>query len=102
MNNKTLEQLYKEHRGKVSDRWSIYLSEYERLFSDYRDRPIRLLEIGIQNGGSLEIWSKFFPCAEKFVGCDINLDCARLQYEDSRIAIVVADANTDETQRSQD
>lgn len=99
MNNKTLEQLYKEHRGKVSDRWSIYLSEYERLFSDYRDRPIRLLEIGIQNGGSLEIWSKFFPCAEKFVGCDINLDCARLQYEDSRIAIVVADANTDETQR---
>lgn len=99
MTNKTIEQLYAEHRGKVSDKWSIYLSEYDRLFLNYRDLPVRLLEIGIQNGGSLEIWSKFFPYAEKIVGCDINPDCARLKYEDSRIAVVVADANTDEAQR---
>ncbi|OPX85115.1 MAG: Mycinamicin VI 2''-O-methyltransferase [Pelotomaculum sp. PtaB.Bin104] len=99
MSNKTLEQLYTEHRGKVSDKWSLYLSEYERLFFEYRNRPVRLLEIGIQNGGSLEIWNKYFPYAEKIVGCDINPDCERLQYKDSKIAVVVGDAHTDEVQQ---
>lgn len=94
----TLEQLYAKHRGKVSDKWSIYLSEYDRLFQPHRSLPIRLLEIGIQNGGSLEIWSKFFPKAEKIVGCDINPDCAQLTYKDPRIRLVVGDANSDEAQ----
>jgi hypothetical protein len=94
--NNSLEQLYADHQGKVSDRWSLYLSEYDRLFSAYRDRPIRMLEVGIQNGGSLEIWSKFFPNAERIVGCDINPACAMLEFEDSRVTVVVGDANTEE------
>lgn len=98
MTKKTLQQLYVEHSGKVSDKWSIYLTEYDRIFNEYRDKPVRLLEIGIQNGGSLEIWSRFFPDAQKLVGCDINPDCARLTYEDPRIAVVVGDANTDAVQ----
>jgi hypothetical protein len=96
---KTLEQLYREHEGKISDRWSLYLAEYDRLFAPLRERPVRLLEIGIQNGGSLEIWSKFFLHAEKIVGCDINPNCARLQYDDPRICLVVANANTDQAQQ---
>ena len=95
---KSLFELYREHHGKVSDKWSIYVSEYDRLFSSYRDRPIRMLEIGIQNGGSLEIWSKYFLNAETLLGCDINPDCAKLTYEDPRINVVVGDANTDATE----
>ncbi|MDO8262471.1 MAG: glycosyltransferase [Gallionella sp.] len=97
--NNSLISLFAEHRGKVTDKWSVYLAEYDRLFHAYRDRPVRLLEIGIQNGGSLEIWSKFFSKAEKLVGCDINPDCAQLQFDDSKIAVVVANANTDEAQQ---
>ena len=94
----TLEQLYSRHKGKVSDKWSIYLSEYGRLFQQYRHAPVRLLEIGIQNGGSLDIWSKFFPKAQQIVGCDINPDCAHLTYKDPRISVVVGDANSDAAQ----
>jgi SAM-dependent methyltransferase len=97
MSEQTLYQLYAEHTGKVSDKWSIYLSEYDRVFSSYRDKSISLLEIGIQNGGSLEVWSKYFYDVKKIVGCDINPDCAQLQYEDPRISVVVGDANTLET-----
>ena len=99
MNNKTLKQLYQEHHGKVSDKWSLYLSNYERLFCDYRDREINFLEIGIQNGGSLEIWANYFPHAKKLVGCDINPDCRRLSYEDQRIAVVIGNANLDDTEK---
>lgn len=92
---KKLFELYSEHQGKVSDKWMIYLSEYDRVFSIYRDQPVRMLEIGIQNGGSLEIWSKYFQSAQALVGCDINPNCAKLTYDDPSIKIVVGDANTD-------
>jgi len=98
MTKKTLEQLYAEHVGKVADKWSIYFNEYDRIFSSYRDKKVSLLEIGIQNGGSLEIWSKYFPYAQTLVGCDINPDCAHLHYEDPRIAVVVGDANSNAAQ----
>lgn len=96
---KSLRELYGEHQGKVSDKWSIYLAEYDRLFSGFRGQPVRMLEIGIQNGGSLEIWSKYFPNAHILVGCDINPDCAKLSYDDSRIQLVVGDANADAVEK---
>jgi glycosyltransferase involved in cell wall biosynthesis len=95
---KTLLDLYKSHTGKVSDKWALYLREYDRLFAPYRDQAISLLEIGVQNGGSLEIWSQYFPNAQKFVGCDINPDCAKLSYDDPRITVIVGDATASATQ----
>ncbi len=94
--NKTLLELYASHQGKVSDKWSLYLSEYDRLFNDYRNGSISLLEIGIQNGGSLEIWSSYFPKANHIIGCDINPKCADLTYTDKKIAVVVGDANSEQ------
>jgi O-antigen biosynthesis protein len=91
----SLRDLFAAHTGKVSDKWDIYISEYDRLFQPYRDQPVRLLEIGIQNGGSLEIWSKYFTNAKKIVGCDIEPLCMQLSFDDVKIAVVVADANTD-------
>jgi hypothetical protein len=89
----SLPDLYRAHTGKVSDKWASYLTLYDRLFAPYRLRPVRLLEIGIQNGGSLELWAKFFPAATAIVGCDINEACRALQYDDPRISLVVGDAN---------
>jgi hypothetical protein len=42
---------------------------HERIFAEFNDKPVRLLEIGVKNGGSLEIWAKFFLKGLKFVGC---------------------------------
>lgn len=95
-NSKSLRSIFSEHQGKVSDKWSIYISEYDRLFQTHRDIPITLLEIGVQNGGSLEIWSKFFDKAVKLIGCDINPACAQLQFDSEKISIVIGDANKDE------
>lgn len=98
MTEKTLRQLYIEHEGKVSDKWGLYLSEYDRLLSIYRKKAITFFEIGVQNGGSLEIWSKYFPLATQLVGCDINQLCSKLKYENPRISLVIGDANLDVTE----
>lgn len=100
MIKRTLHELYANHTGKMSDKWSLYLDEYDRLFSSMEDRPVRLLEIGVQNGGSLEIWSRFFQNADVIVGCDINPDCRVLTYDDPRISVVIGDVNDPQTRQS--
>ncbi len=93
MHNESIETLHKAKSGKISDKWSSYLIHYDTLFEPLRNAPIRMLEIGIQNGGSLETWSRYFKKALLFIGCDIDEKCAELSYDDSRINIVIGDAN---------
>ena len=95
---KNLIELYQNHAGKVTDKWALYLREYDRLFVPYREKTVSILEVGIQNGGSLEIWSEYFPYAERIVGCDIDPNCANLKYEDTRISVIIGDATTSDTQ----
>ena len=73
-------KLFVEHAGYVSDKWENYVPIYESLFAGLavRSRPVRVLEIGVQNGGSLQIWSKYFPEGSTIVGVDINPACALL------------------------
>lgn len=94
---KSIRGLYGSHHGKVSDKWDYYLDQYDDKFSKFKALPIKLLEIGIQNGGSLEIWDKYFSGAEMILGCDINPNCANLVYQAERIKILVGDANEAKT-----
>ncbi len=96
MDQRSLLEIHLEHDHYVSDKWEIYLNEYHWNLQGMRHLPIRLLEIGVQNGGSLEVWSKYFPNAQKIVGVDINPDCAKLSFDDQRISLIIGDANSDE------
>jgi len=89
--NKNVSNLYAEHQGYVSDKWASYLPVYDRWFATYQDAPVNLLEVGVQNGGSLQIWAKYFAQAKKIIGCDVNLKCTQLSYDDGRIKLVLGD-----------
>lgn len=97
---KSIVQLYSEHSGLVSDKWNLYLHVYDRIFSEFRYKPISLLEVGIQNGGSLEIWEKYFYNPKAIVGCDVNEDCATLTYSSEVIDLVIGDIKDTDTQVS--
>ena len=86
-----LSTLHRDHQGKLSDKWALYLRECERLFQVCQDLPVRLFEIGVQNGGSLEVWARYFPRAQSIVGCDIDPNCGKLVFDDFRIKVVVGD-----------
>jgi cephalosporin hydroxylase len=92
MEYKTIEQLHKSKTGKLSDKWASYLTYYDTLFAGWESRPIKMLEIGVQNGGSLETWASYFKSAQTIIGCDIDERCSALKYDDSRIHIVIGDA----------
>jgi hypothetical protein len=93
----TLSSLFEQHRGRVCDKWSLYLRVYDELFESKKSAALNLLEIGIQNGGSLELWAQYLSNAEHLVGCDIDPECGTLFFDDPRISVVVGDANAGET-----
>ena len=96
---KTLKDLYQNHSGKVSDKWTSYLDVYDDKLRCYQKLPVRFLEIGIMNGGSLEIFSKYFSKAELLLGCDIDPMVKKLKYknQDSNIVVISGDVNHEET-----
>ena len=86
---KTIKEIHSSKTGKSSDKWESYLDYYDALLHPYRNSPVRLFEIGVQNGGSLETWAQYFSHGTHFVGCDINVRCRQLVFDDSRIHVVV-------------
>jgi hypothetical protein len=61
-------------------KWVHYLPIYESAFRPYRDRPIRMLEIGVFQGGSLAMWRKYLHPESVIVGIDIDPETK--QYDD--------------------
>lgn len=51
-----------------------YLHHYESHFESLRDRPVNLLEIGVNDGCSLRLWRDYFPKGQ-IHGLDINPKC---------------------------
>lgn len=73
-----MEKIFYRHEGLASDKWHHYLAIYDRYLSRYRGTPARLLEIGVQNGGSLEIWRRYLGVEARLQGLDIDPRCALL------------------------
>lgn len=91
-------EAFESQKGRTSDKWDSYLTVYDGAFAPYRTQRISLLEIGIQNGGSLEVHARYFANHQLIVGCDIHPRCASLVYPDhDKIRVVVGDANALET-----
>lgn len=65
-----------------NDTWNIhkpqhYMPIYDKLFRPYRDRQIKIMEIGVARGGSLELWRKYFCPQATIVGLDGFIGCTR-------------------------
>ena len=80
-----LANIFMNHEGYLIDKWEHYLGIYESELAPFiaTGQPISLLEIGVQNGGSLQIWKKYLPAGSRIVGIDINPDCAKLELDEN-------------------
>lgn len=63
-------------RGRTVHKWLHYLDIYERHFSAYRGKPVRMLEIGVCKGGSLQMWRDYFGPDAVIFGIDLDPTCA--------------------------
>jgi len=54
------------------DKWDPYFDVYERHFSKFVGKSPRILEIGLWECGSTELWQKYFGPGTELVGIDID------------------------------
>ncbi len=74
-------------RTRRVHKWHHYFDIYERFLSPFRGRPVTLLEIGVYQGGSLEMWRAYLGPQARVVGIDIDPTCAAYAGEGMQVLI---------------
>jgi hypothetical protein len=58
--------------GAPLDKWIHYFPIYTRHLERYRNRPVRVLEIGVYRGGGLEMLQRYLGPDATIVGLDVD------------------------------
>jgi 23S rRNA U2552 (ribose-2'-O)-methylase RlmE/FtsJ len=82
-----LQRYFESNTGRLIDKHTHYFDIYERYFAQYRNTNVTFLEIGIYNGGSLQMWKHYFGSKAKIIGVDINPECKKLEEDQIKIYI---------------
>lgn len=78
--------------GPLFHRWWEYAPVYQKFLGKFKyGEKIKMLEIGVQSGGSVVTWNQWFTdCDYTYVGIDINPLCKQLDTsEDDKIFIEI-------------
>lgn len=73
-----LERYFRANTGRQIHKWIHYFDIYHRHLGRFRGRPVVILEFGVNQGGSLQMWRHYFGGKATIYGVDIDPRCARL------------------------
>lgn len=68
-------------------KWHHYFDVYTKHFGQYRDYPIKMLEIGVFRGGSLRMWKEYFDPGSTIVGIDVDKTCKAHELTDQNVFV---------------
>lgn len=74
---------------RVIHKWTHYFPFYDRHFQRFVNQPLTFVEIGCGDGGSLQMWKRYFGPFALIVGIDINPRCK--QFEEDQIVVRIGD-----------
>lgn len=81
---------------KFSDKWDRYFDVYEKHLSKFKGKNVTFMEVGVQNGGSIEMWTRYFGPESKIYGIDIDPKCAELKFDNPNVKIFIGDQSSEE------
>lgn len=84
-----LEQYFRDNEGRAMFKWRHYFDIYHRHFERYRGRPVTVVEFGVAQGGSLQMWKSYFGPDARVCGVDVDPRCKTL--EEDQIEIFIGD-----------
>ncbi len=79
--------IFDAHQGNLIHKWTHYFDIYDRHFQSFQGKEVHLLEIGVSQGGSIQLWKKFFGPGLHYYGIDINPGCK--QFEEPNVKIFI-------------
>lgn len=98
MKMRELEKYFLENEGLRIHKWIHFFDIYETHFDRFRGTDVHVLEIGVDSGGSLQMWRHYFGPDAKIFGMDINPNCIDLEQQlgDKKIRIFIGDQSDKE------
>ena len=72
-----------------SVKWEKYFPVYEKVFNKFKNKKVIFVEIGIFNGGSLQMWKNYFGENSMIIGVDINKDCKKFENKEKNIHVII-------------
>jgi cephalosporin hydroxylase len=75
--------------GRGIWKWSNALDAYQRHFAIWAGSPVNFAEVGVQSGGSVQMWQGVLGPGCKFYGLDINPETK--QFADQKTSITIGD-----------
>jgi cephalosporin hydroxylase len=80
---------FRTNQDRQIYKWKHFFDIYDRHFAPYRGKPVTILEFGVFQGGSLQMWKDYFGPQSRIIGVDINPQCAA--FAEDRISIEIGD-----------
>jgi hypothetical protein len=84
-----LERYFEANTRRLIHKWMHYFEIYDRHFARFRGTDVHVLEFGVSQGGSLQMWKDYFGPKCRIYGADINPHCK--QHEEDGIQIFIGD-----------
>jgi len=74
---------------KLLHKWLHYFPIYERHLKKFINQSVLFWEIGVYQGGSLQMWKRYLGPFVRIIGIDINPECK--QHEENQIRVCIGD-----------
>jgi hypothetical protein len=66
--NNPLLEYFTRNTGRIIHKWIDYFDLYHRTLARFRGKPIKFLEVGVQNGGSAQMWRDYLGPEATIIG----------------------------------
>jgi hypothetical protein len=95
----TMQEVYSQYNHPEGlHHWLEYGEHYERNLAPLRSKflandgaVLNMLEIGVQSGGSINVWKDYFGSMLRYTGADINPKCTRFENKADHVSIEIGD-----------
>lgn len=89
--NKFTKFFWEEPKKKQISKWHHYFDIYDRHFKRFQGKNPTILEIGLFDGGSLEMWNYYFGNQCTIIGVDINPEHKKYEEDAPNIKVFIGD-----------
>jgi hypothetical protein len=87
-----LDLIFNKYETDKNTDFHDYTRQYNTLLKDFRDKPIKYLEIGVFNGGSIKAMRETFKNSTCILGLDIDNRCKIYEDIENNIFVEIGNA----------
>lgn len=86
---------YKTDKGTIEGECHSFTEFYDDILKDKRNEQLNILEIGVWNGSSINMWSEYFPNSNVY-GIDIDVNRSNGKIINNNAQVFLCDGTNEE------